>query len=196
MLGWVADDVSFPLAPWGVGEHDGRMREHDRERVAGIVVGSRAHRGAGERGSLSPWFILMVLASLMLTGLVADGSGKVQALTRAQHIAASAARAATAGLEGESLARGAPVVAAADAARIASQYIADHGREGFVELRGQTMLVSVTEVYQTRFLGLIGVSEISVTGTASALLIDGPLPGGGRGGSAAGEAGAGTAGSG
>lgn len=145
----------------------------DRLVRAGPGRRRTAKEGEGERGSSNLFLILTVVTLIVLVGLVVDGAGKVQTSAQAQHVAASAARAATGALaagviEGEPLA-----IDAATAEQAALDYVAAAGMTGTAEVSGDTITVSVETSYETLFVSLIGVSSLPAGGTATAQLIDG-----------------------
>ncbi|MDO5052735.1 MAG: hypothetical protein Q4E05_07585 [Pseudoclavibacter sp.] len=140
---------------------------------AGSVHGAR--RRNRERGSIGPYMILLVLASIVLLGLVVDGAGKLQASTRAHQVAASAARAATTSLASDTVRKGRPTMDVEAARLAAEEYLAAHGMQGAVEVQYPVVTVTAVERYQTRFLGLIGIAELRASGTVSALLVDRPF---------------------
>lgn len=133
-----------------------------------------AHLAAGERGSSQVFLVLTVVTLIVVIGLVVDGAAKVQASTNAQHIAASAARAATNAVSGATVGGEALAVDPVLAQQVALDYVAAAGMTGTVTVSGTTITVSVEHAVETRFLSLIGISTLRVTGEARANLIDGP----------------------
>lgn len=128
----------------------------------------------GERGSSQVFLVLTVVTLIVVIGLVVDGAAKVQAATHAQHIAASAARAATNAVSGQTVGGDALAVDPALAQTVASHYIAEAGMSGTVTVSGRTITVTVEHSVDTLFLSLIGISSLPATGEARAALIDGP----------------------
>lgn len=55
---------------------------------------TRLVRGRNDRGSTTLWFVIIAFVLVVMTGLVVDGGGKIQARQRANFVAEEAARAA------------------------------------------------------------------------------------------------------
>lgn len=126
-----------------------------------------------ERGSISLWMITCSFAMIMLVGLTVDLGGQVHAQQRARNIAAQAARVGGQEVQAPPAVQGQYLALSVNAARAASQqYLAAAGVDGTVTISGgNTLTVHVTDSYQPRFLTLIGVTHLDVTGTASARLV-------------------------
>jgi Flp pilus assembly protein TadG len=125
----------------------------------------------GERGSASISFLLVSVSLIVVIGLVVDGAGKIQANERADLVAASAARAATNAIGGDTVRVGALSLDPVKAVAKGEEYIAATGMAGSVSVTGEVVTVTVSTTYTTRFLSLIGVVELPGTGEASARLI-------------------------
>ncbi|GAB2761864.1 hypothetical protein GCM10027020_12710 [Nocardioides salsibiostraticola] len=130
-------------------------------------------RTRNERGSISIWLVTSSFVMLMLVGLAVDLGGQVHAQQRAHDVAAQAARTggqqvqAAPAIEGRYLA-----VDTAAARRAAEGYLAAARVRGTVMITGgDTITVDVTAVYRPKFLGIIGIGDLTVTGKASARLI-------------------------
>lgn len=126
-----------------------------------------------ERGSISIWLVTASFVMMTLVGLAVDLGGQVHAKQRAHDIAAQAARAggqqvqAAPAIEGHYVA-----VDTAAASRAAEDYLAAADVAGTVTITGgDTITVNVTDVYSPKFLSVIGIGDLSVTGEASARLI-------------------------
>ena len=115
-----------------------------------------------ERGSISVWLVTASFVMIMLVGLAVDLGGQVHAQQRAHDIAAQAARAGGQRIQAPAAIEGRSVdvdLAAADV-------------EGTVEITGgDTVTVTVTDHYDPQFLGAIGISDLTVTGEASARVV-------------------------
>ncbi|MCA0253359.1 MAG: hypothetical protein LCH76_13950 [Actinobacteria bacterium] len=121
-----------------------------------------------ERGSVTLWVAVMVIAFFMVVGLVVDGGGKIRATQEADAIAREAARSA-----GQSLTRSAQasgdraVTLNIPAARSAAQrYLSAAGATGTVSVDGATITVTATITYEPMFLTVLG--PMTVTGKATA----------------------------
>ena len=139
-----------------------------RCRAWSVLSRLRPRRLAGERGSVSIWIATSGLVMIVLVGLAVDLGGQVHAQQHARDVAAQAARAGGQQLQAPLAVRG--VAARADPVRAvaaARTYLAAADVAGRASLRGgDTIVVTTTATYETRFLGLIGISQLTVTGAA------------------------------
>lgn len=133
----------------------------------------RTVRIRDERGSISIWLALATFVMMILIGLAVDLGGQVHAKQRADDIAAQAARAggeqvqAAPAVEGQYLA-----IDTAEARTAAQDYLTASGVIGTVTItNGNTITVDVTDTYVPKFLSIIGINHLTVTGKASARLI-------------------------
>lgn len=132
--------------------------------------------GGPETGSVTVFTAISVLGILLLVGLVADGGAKLRATQRADATAAEAARAG-----GQALDLAAAVTGTHDrvdravAINAARAYLTAAHAAGEVAVSHDRtrLLVTVHETAPTAFLGLIGIDQVSVTGSAQATLVDG-----------------------
>jgi Flp pilus assembly protein TadG len=106
---------------------------------------------------------------IILVGLAVDLGGQVHAQQHARDVAVQAARAGGQQLQAPLAVRG--LAARADPVRAvaaARAYLAAADVSGNASLRGgDTIAVTTTATYETRFLGLIGINQLTVTGAAS-----------------------------
>lgn len=132
----------------------GRMRRDD----GGIVV----------------FTAICVVALLGIIGLVLDGGGKLRATERADAVAFEAARAGgqaidpAAAVTGEAI-RVDPQAAAAAAHAYLSRASVS-GRVSFSQ-NNSRLTVTVTDTYDTRFLPVVGIGSMPVSGHGSATLL-------------------------
>jgi Flp pilus assembly protein TadG len=133
----------------------------------------RTVRIRDERGSISIWLALATFVMMILIGLAVDLGGQVHAKQRADDIAAQAARAggeqvqAAPAVEGQYLA-----IDTTEARTAAQDYLTASGVIGTVTItNGNTITVDVTDTYVPKFLSIIGINHLTVTGKASARLI-------------------------
>ena len=130
-------------------------------------------RSRDERGSISVWFATAALAMIILVGMAVDLGGKVHTQQQARSAAAQAARTGAQEVQGSTAVRGEDLrvdLAAAQAAAV--DYRRAAGVEGTVRVvDGDTLIVTTTDTYTSKFLGIIGLDTMQVTGEASARLI-------------------------
>lgn len=132
-------------------------------------------RAADERGEVSVLAAGLVPALIIAIGLVVDGGGRLQAQDQAQYAAEQAARAAAQQVSISALQYGKPpVVDRARAVEAAQETLTAAGVTGQVDVvDGASVRVSTTVVYRTKFLPLIGVGQLTATGSAEARAVRG-----------------------
>lgn len=139
--------------------------------MTATMTAPRRDRADGERGSVTVWTLTTALAMVLLVGLAVDLSGQVLAKQRAQDIAAEAARAGGQQLQGAAAIRGTAALLDPHAAvAAANTYLAAVPEvTGNAHVSSGTTIVTDTHVtYTTKFLSLIGIRTIRVTGHAEA----------------------------
>ena len=121
-----------------------------------------------ERGSATIWMITTALTMVLLVGLAVDLGGQVLAKQHAQVVAFEAARAGGQQLQGAAAVLGdAAVVDPAGAVAAASNYLAGTPDvTGTASAIGARVVVDTRASYQTQFLSIIGIRELTVTGHA------------------------------
>lgn len=130
-------------------------------------------RPRDDRGAISVWFATAALAMVTLVGMTVDLGGKVHAQQQARSAAAQAARTGAQEVQGSTAIRGEDLRVDVYAAKAAAQdYLRAAGVEGTVTVvEGATLIVRTTDTYDSKFLGIIGLDSMKVTGEASARLI-------------------------
>ncbi len=130
-------------------------------------------RPRDERGAISVWFAAAALAMVILVGMTVDLGGKVHAQQQTRSAAAQAARTGAQEIQGSTAVRGEDLRVDIYAAKAAAQdYLRAAGVEGTVTVvDGDTLIVHTTDTYDSKFLGIIGLDSMKVTGEASARLI-------------------------
>lgn len=130
-------------------------------------------KGRGERGSISLWMVTSSFVMMVLVGLAVDLGGQVHAQQRARDLAAQAARTGGQQVQAAPAIEGRDLNVDASAARSAAEaYLSAAGIDGTVSISGgDTITVDVTDSYEPRFLGLLGIDHLDVTGTATARLV-------------------------
>ncbi|WP_304622410.1 pilus assembly protein TadG-related protein [Phycicoccus sonneratiae] len=123
-----------------------------------------------ERGSISLWLVTTGFTMIVLVGLAIDLGGQVHTQQRAHAVAAQAARVAGQQLQPGPAIRGEGTTASpAQAVKAARTYLTASGLTGTVQIRaGKTITVDTRDVYATKFLGIIGITSMTVTGHAQA----------------------------
>ena len=128
----------------------------------------------GDRGSVTLFVAIAAMGLLVLVGLVVDGGAKVRAVQRADRLAAEAARAAGQAIDLTAVMSGREVrVEPREALGAARAYLAAAGNGGTAQLDAEHRSIQVTTTASsgTVFLGLIGISEFTVHGSATVSLI-------------------------
>ena len=130
-------------------------------------------RQRDERGAISVWFATASLVMIILVGMTVDVGGKVHAQQQARSAAAQAARTGAQEVQGSTAIRGEELRVDINAAKSAAQgYLNAAGVQGSVTVvNGDTLIVRTTDTYDSKFLGIIGLDSMRVTGEASARLI-------------------------
>lgn len=127
-----------------------------------------------ERGSVTVFLAVAAVGLLALVGLVVDGAAKVRAVQRADRLAAEAARAAGQAVDLAGVMAGDGVrVDRRAALEAADAYLRAAGAEGGAHVApgGRTVTVTTSATVPTVFLGLIGIGEFHVRGSAAADLV-------------------------
>ncbi|OQR63431.1 hypothetical protein B6E66_13905 [Streptomyces maremycinicus] len=130
----------------------------------------------GDRGGVSVFVAVCVLALIAIIGVAVDGGGKMRAVERADYLAGEAARAGGQALDPAQAISGTAVVVDAQDARAAAQaYLRAAGAAGTVSVSGdgKTLTVHVTGAYDTKFLSVAGIGSLPVTGRGTATLLHG-----------------------
>ncbi|MFG6300811.1 pilus assembly protein TadG-related protein (plasmid) [Streptomyces enissocaesilis] len=129
-----------------------------------------------DRGGVTVFVAVCVVVLIGIIGVAVDGGGKLRATERADHIAGEAARAGgqaidpAAAISGESI-----VVRPPDAVAAAQAYLQSVGATGTVSVSadGKTLTVHTTGTYATKFLPVVGIGSMPVSGHGSATLLHG-----------------------
>jgi Flp pilus assembly protein TadG len=137
-----------------------------------MSVPRRSVRRCAERGSVSVLVAVLVPGLLLIIGLAVDGGAKVQAIQRADAIAEEAARAGGQALDGSAALAGQVRVDVPAAAAAAQDYLRRNDVQGAVTVvDGGTLRVTTTITEPTIFLGLLGISTMTVHGSGTAHLV-------------------------
>ncbi|WP_182899778.1 pilus assembly protein TadG-related protein [Microbispora sp. H10830] len=130
----------------------------------------------GDRGSISGFVVVVMLAALVCLGLVVDGGQKIRAFREAYAVAEEAARAGAGVVDVDrAYAQGGRFeLDTANALAAARAYLASSGHRGSVAMAGgRTLRVTVNVSRPTVLLSLIGVADVTATASASARMLQG-----------------------
>ncbi|MEY9988090.1 Flp pilus assembly protein TadG [Streptomyces sp. V4I8] len=117
-----------------------------------------------------------VIALTGIIGVAVDGGSKMRATERADYIAGEAARAGGQAIDpAKAISGTAIVVDPQDAAVAAQAYLRSAGATGTASVSGdgKTLTVNVTGSYDTKFLSVVGIGSLPVTGHGKATLLHG-----------------------
>ena len=117
--------------------------------------------------------VTAAMAMIMLVGLAVDLGGRVLSRQHVANVAAQAARAGGQQLQASRAIRGRGVgTDPASAAAAARSYLAASDVVGTVQLRGSTaVIVHTSATYRTKFLSIIGIHRLPVTGSAESRIV-------------------------
>ena len=127
-----------------------------------------------DEGRIALLVIVLTVAVLAMVGLSVDGGGKIRALERADNLASEAARAAGQAIyASQAIEGGDKVVDPAAAVATAQNYLTAAGVTGTVTVAPDRkhVTVTVTIVYNTVFLGLLGIDTLTATRQGTAALV-------------------------
>jgi Flp pilus assembly protein TadG len=142
----------------------------------------RLHQPHAERGAIGVFLAVLVPGLLLIIGLAVDGGAKVAATQRANAIADEAARAGGQALDVSAALTGQVQVDPAAAVAAAQDYLDRNDVQGAVTVvDGDTLQVTTTITQPTTFLGLVGITALTVEGSGTADLVTGTGQGGGAG---------------
>ncbi len=126
-----------------------------------------------DAGSLSAFAALLLVALFALSGLVLDGGTALAAHQAAANEAEEAARAGAGALSVDALRTGALVLDPSAAVAAAEAFTSSAGHPGTAAVTGGTVTVHVSYQVPTAVLGIIGISSLTVSASASAIDLQG-----------------------
>ncbi|MFI5888434.1 pilus assembly protein TadG-related protein [Streptomyces sp. NPDC051554] len=129
-----------------------------------------------DRGGVTVFVAVCVVALIGIIGISVDGGSTMRATERADYIAGEAARAGGQAIDPARAITGTAVVADPQDAQAAAQaYLRSAGASGSVSVSGdgKTLNVTVTDSYATKFLSVVGIGSLAVTGHGEATLLHG-----------------------
>ena len=128
----------------------------------------RRDRADRERGSITALVVVFAACFIILGGLIYDAGRAMAAKTTAIDEAQQAARTAGQALNAADLRDNVITITPGQAVADAEAYLTSCGDTGTVIVVGDQITVRVVRHQPTAILGLVGVSEITVIGTATA----------------------------
>ncbi|MEU6260434.1 Tad domain-containing protein [Streptomyces sp. NPDC047043] len=132
-----------------------------------------------DRGGVTVFVAVCVFALIGIIGLAVDGGSTMRATERADYIAGEAARAGGQAIDPADAISGTAIDVDPQAAAAAAQaYLHSAGATGTVNLSGdgKTLTVTITDAYDTKFLSVVGIGTLPVTGHGTATLLHGVTP--------------------
>jgi Flp pilus assembly protein TadG len=129
-----------------------------------------------DRGGITVFVAVCVIALIGIIGVAVDGGSKMRATERADYIAGEAARAGGQAIDPADAISGRAIVVDPQAAAAAAQsYLRSAGATGTVSVSGdgRTLTVTVNATYDTKFLPVVGIGSLPVTGHGQATLLNG-----------------------
>lgn len=146
------------------------MSRHLTNLVRPRICGSARER---ERGTITAFVVVLAAAFVVLAGLVYDGGSALAAKSAVIDQAQQAARTAATALNPAALRTGTVTVTPGQAIADAEAYLAACGDSGTVTISDGQITVQAVRHQHTAILGVIGIGQIMVTGTATAALEQG-----------------------
>lgn len=141
-------------------------------RLSGFLGRGRRVAVASERGSVTIWIVTAGFVMIVLVGMAVDLGGQVYAQQHARDVARQAARVGGQQLLAPPAIRGEAAIAdTSRAVQAARAYLAAGDVVGNAEVTGgDTIEVTTSAVYTTKFLSIIGINRLTVTGRARATI--------------------------
>jgi Flp pilus assembly protein TadG len=139
-----------------------------------LLIRRAADRVRDDTGTMSLFLAVVGVALTLFACFTADAGRAMHANSRADDLAAEAARAAGQQLDAAQAIPGTSIVLDTTTARQAAEtYLAQAGTHGTVTFSdgNTTVHVTVHGTYNTLFLGVVGYSSVPVTGHGTAHLL-------------------------
>jgi hypothetical protein len=139
-----------------------------------VTAMTRADRERSERGSVTPFVLIVCVCLAALLGLVAEGGLVLSARETAVAEAEQAARAGAAVLTPETVRAGGTSDGGSSAIGVAEYFMALSGHPGTATAAGGVVTATVSPFHlSTPLLALAGIATITVTASASARAVAG-----------------------
>jgi hypothetical protein len=126
-----------------------------------------------DRGSITAFSVLLLVAIFVLMGMVLDGGTQVSAHQSAVDEAEQAARAGAGALSVAALRSGSVQLNDQQAVAVAEAFTVATGHPGTATAIGRTVTVHVQYRVPTAILGIIGITSLPVSASASAVDVAG-----------------------
>jgi Flp pilus assembly protein TadG len=126
-----------------------------------------------DSGSVSAFVALLLVALVALAGLVVDGGAAMSAHQAAVDEAEQAARAGAGALSTDALRRGSLVIDQDAAIQSAEAFTSAAGHPGTAAVSAGAVTVTIHYRIATSVLGIIGITSLPVSATASAVDVQG-----------------------
>ncbi|MGB7053302.1 MAG: pilus assembly protein TadG-related protein [Acidimicrobiales bacterium] len=128
----------------------------------------RAMGGLEDRGSITAFSVLLLVAIFVVMGMVLDGGTQASAHQSAVDEAEQAARAGAGALSVAALRSGSVQLNDQQAVAVAEALTVASGHPGTATVVGQTVTVDVQYRVPTAILGIVGITSLPVSASASA----------------------------
>jgi Flp pilus assembly protein TadG len=157
---------------------DARTVRGERPHVDGPAVDGTAgrtsrHGARPEEASISAFVALLLVAIFVLLGLVVDGGAAITAQQAAHDEAEQAARAGAGALSLDSLRAGVVQIDPSAAVAAAEAFTVAAGHRGVATASAGVVHVQVQYRIRTAILGIVGISSLPVSASASAVDVRG-----------------------
>lgn len=119
-----------------------------------------------ERGSIMLFVLILTFAFMLTVGFVVDGSGRMNAVQKAESVAREAARFAGQAMTSDAVRGTGTTIDPAVGRSAAQRYLAASDVTGTVTIQGSRVHVQVNVTYDPVFLTIIGLTRVTVTGEA------------------------------
>lgn len=119
-----------------------------------------------ERGSIMLFVLILTFAFMLTVGFVVDGSGRMNAVQKAESVAREAARFAGQAMTSDAVRGTGTTIDPAVGMAAAQRYLAASDVTGTVTIQGTRVHVQVNVTYDPVFLTIIGLTRVTVTGEA------------------------------
>jgi hypothetical protein len=130
-----------------------------------------------DRGSLSAFVVLLLVAIFVLMGLVVDGGLAATARQQAAEEAQEAARAGAGSISVDALRSGQLEIDDTAAISAAEQFMVAAGHPGVATVSSGRVTVQINYRVHTVILGIVGITTLPVTATATAVDLSGVTEG-------------------